>query len=249
MNSTPSPSSPQASQPETWSLQTIGIIHSPFREKFGIPRQPGLAPHAISRLQLFSDYARPECIAGIEGFSHLWLTFVFHQTADQGWSPTVRPPRLGGNARVGVFASRSTFRPNPLGLSVVELVGVEQGPEGVALVLRGADLLDGTPVLDIKPYLPYADALPAAKSGYAPEAPAARLQVAWSADAVADANRLQLSRDFQQLTEEVLSQDPRPAYRKEAADDREYGIWLAAANIRFRVTGQTALITGIDPRP
>lgn len=224
----------------------IGHIRSPFREKFGIPRQPGLAPHALSRLVLSPAYARPECVAGLEEFSHLWLSFVFHGTAEQGWRPTVRPPRLGGNKRVGVFASRSTFRPNPLGLSLVELVAIEQGPGGTELLLRGADLMDGTPVLDIKPYLPYVEAPAQARGGFAPEAPRL-LSVHWSAAALSDAESLQLRPGLLALIQEVLAQDPRPAY----ADDpeREYGVWLEQVNVRFCVSPASVTVLGISARP
>lgn len=226
----------------------IGIVRSPFREKFGIPRQPGLAPHAISRLVLRPDCGLAACIEGLEGFSHLWLVFVFHGTAAQGWRPTVRPPRLGGNKRQGVFATRSTFRPNPLGLSVVELVGIVEGPEGKELLLRGADLLDGTPILDIKPYVPYADAVPDARAGFAPEAPT-RLSVTWSALALAQAQQLKVDADLRALIEEVLAQDPRPAYAEGSHDQaREYGVWLAHVNVRFCVNDAGMMITALEER-
>ena len=222
--------------PHSLSLTPIGILRSPFREKFGIPRQPGLT-RAVSRLVLSPECGRPECLEGLEDFSHLWLIFGFHATAGQGWRPTVRPPRLGGNARLGVFATRSMFRPNPLGLSVVELVGRAPGPQGIELLLRGADLLDGTPVYDIKPYLPYADCLPDARGGFAPEPPAA-LAVVWSAQAEQDARALALSPEMRALVGEVLAQDPRPAYAEQShAPEREYGVWLGDCDVRFRVAG------------
>lgn len=219
---------------DQYTFTVIGTLHSPFREKFGIPRQPGLAPHAISRLVLLPEYATAECLAGLDSFSHLWLTFVFHATAQQGWQPSVRPPRLGGNKRLGIFATRTMFRPNPVGLSVVELVEIVDGKHGKELLLRGADLLDGTPVLDIKPYLPYADAYPDARSGFAPTAPPL-LPVVWSELALAQASTLALSADFCALIDEVLAQDPRPAYRTTAEDTHEYGVQLEDINIRFAV--------------
>ncbi len=230
----------------SFPFTAIGHIRSPFREKFGIPRQPGLAPHALSRLVLAPAFARPECVAGLEEFSHLWLSFVFHGTAEQGWRPTVRPPRLGGNKRVGVFASRSTFRPNPLGLSLVELLAIEQGPGGTELLLRGADLMDGTPVLDIKPYLPYVEAPAQARGGFAPEAPKL-LSVDWSAQAQADTQALRLPPDLVALITEVLAQDPRPAYADDPA--REYGVWLDRVNVRFRIGPDTVTVLGLSPRP
>lgn len=156
-----------------FEIDTLGIIRSPYKEKFAIPRQPGLVKSARARLELLPPYDQPDVLRGIEQFSHLWLSFVFHQTMAQGWHPTVRPPRLGGNERVGVFATRSTFRPNPLGLSVVELHGVGRERGKLWLELGAVDLLDGTPVVDIKPYIPYADSLPDARGGFAPEAPPA----------------------------------------------------------------------------
>jgi tRNA-Thr(GGU) m(6)t(6)A37 methyltransferase TsaA len=217
-----------------FALTPIGVLHSPFREKFGIPRQPGLAPHAISRLVLHAEYATAECLDGLQAFSHLWLIFAFHATAAQGWTAQVRPPRLGGNARTGVFATRSMFRPNPVGLSVVELVDIVDGENGKELILRGADLLDGTPVLDIKPYLPYADSIPQATADFAAAAPAL-LPVRWSEQAREDAGRLQLTADFCALIDEVLAQDPRPAYRSARADVHAYGVALDRFNVRFGV--------------
>lgn len=223
-----------------WSLQTVGIIRSPYREKFGIPRQPGLVD-VESRLDLLPGFDDPAMVEGLEGFSHLWLSFVFHACVAQGWRPRVRPPRLGGNQRVGVFASRAPFRPNHLGLSVVELLGIDTSA-GVSLRLRGADLLDGTPVLDIKPYVPYVDALPEARAGFAPEPPmtlavrfAAPAETALAGD---DALRTLISR--------VLAQDPRPAYQ---ADDpsRVYGMMLAAVNLRFRIQAGEAEVLSVTP--
>lgn len=232
----------------TISLTPIGVLRSPFREKFGIPRQPGLAPHALSRLVLNEPYSRPECFDGIKGFSHLWLVFVFHGTAAQGWNPTVRPPRLGGNKRLGVFATRSMFRPNPLGLSLVELVDVIEGPQGVELLLRGADLLDGTPVVDIKPYIAYVEARPEAEAGFAPEAPAL-LQVNWTEQARREATALKVDADLEALICEVLAQDPRPAYAAGAHEaERRYGVWLAHVNVSFSIDGDTVQVLGLQER-
>jgi len=230
-----------------YTFAPVGILRSPFREKFGIPRQPGLAPHAISRLELLPAFATAECLNGLQAFSHLWLLFAFHATAAQGWQPSVRPPRLGGNAMRGVFASRSMFRPNPLGLSAVELLDIVDGAQGKELILRGADVLDGTPVLDIKPYLPYADSLPHAQAAYAQTVPPL-LAVQWSEQAVADARVLAVPDALRLLIDEVLAQDPRPAYRSAGNDAREYGVWLADVNVRFTVVDNAVVIVALSPR-
>ena len=233
---------------DQYTFQPIGILHSPFREKFGIPRQPRLTPHAISTLELFAPFNAAECLQGLEEFSHLWLSFIFHATAAQGWQPTVRPPRLGGNTTRGVFATRSMFRPNPMGLSVVELLDIVDGDKGKCLRLRGADLLDGTPILDIKPYIPYADSVPAARGGFAPAAPPV-LAVQWSAQATQDAETLLLPTDLRMLIDEVLAQDPRPAYRAKQEDTQEYGVWLEEINVRFCVQQQTVWVLALQPKP
>lgn len=214
----------------SWSLDSLGIIHSCYQEKFAVPRQPGLAPAARATLELLPPYNQPECVEGLEDFSHLWLTFLFHQNLEQGWKPRVRPPRLGGNQKVGVFASRSTFRPNGLGLSVVKLEGIER-QQGVKLHLSGVDLVDGTPIMDIKPYLPWADSLPDATASWAPEPPPL-LRVVFDATV-----EQQLSQHIEgvwlrQLIIEVLAQDPRPAYQKNDPQ-RVYGVKLAGKDVRF----------------
>jgi tRNA-Thr(GGU) m(6)t(6)A37 methyltransferase TsaA len=193
------------------------------------------------------EYATADCLVGLEGFSHLWLTFVFHATLEQGWQPAVRPPRLGGNERRGVFATRTMFRPNPIGMSAVELVKIVDGPNGKELLLRGADLLDGTPILDIKPYVPYADCIPAARAGFATAAPPI-LAVKWNEQATADASTLALSPDLRALIDEVLAQDPRPAYRAAQPDDHQYGVWLESVNVRFLITQNLVTVTYIEAK-
>ena len=216
-------------------LETIGIIHSPFKEKFGIPRQPGLVPQVRATLQLLPPYDRPEAVAGLEGYSHVWIQFLFHRAMQRPWQPTVRPPRLGGNRRVGVFASRSPFRPNPIGLSVVGLrqVRCEQGR--VELLLTGVDLLDGTPVLDIKPYVAYVDSIPGARSGFAPAAPEARLEVRFSAVAEAQLEGRRDAGELRSVIRDLLALDPRPAYAGDGDGDRVYGIRLYDFDLRWRV--------------
>lgn len=214
------------------TLDPIGIAHSCFGGKFGVPRQPGLCPSAWGELRFHEKYRSPEAIRGIEGFSHLWLIFGFHETVAHGWKPTVRPPRLGGNQRVGVFASRSTFRPNGLGLSLVRLEGIDSAsPHAPTLLLGGLDLLDGTPVYDIKPYLPYAESIPGAATGFAgQEIP--RLTVCVADEAAAEFSRL--PERAQALIREALSLDPRPAVRTEDAG-RVFGALLCGRNVRFTV--------------
>ncbi len=215
----------------------VAVMRSCYGEKFGAPRQPGLAPSARGRIVFCGEYANADALRGIEGFSHLWVVFHFHLA--QGWSPTVRPPRLGGNERVGVFASRSPFRPNPIGLSVVKLDRVAwESPEGPVLHVSGLDLVDGTPILDIKPYVAYSDALPEAVSGFAGAAPAGRLTVAF-----APGLRETLDADFAALVIETLALDPRPAFHDDPA--REYGVALDGRNVRFRIADGACLVTRI----
>ena len=223
------------------ALVPIGYLATPFRDRFGIPRQPQLAPHALGRLRLLRPYDRAEAVRGLDAFSHVWLSFVFHHTAGR-WSPTVRPPRLGGNERVGVFASRSPFRPNPLGLSLVELLAIDTR-DGVLLTLGGVDLLDGTPVLDIKPYIPFVESRPAARAGFV-EGPPPQLPVDFTAQALNELHQhAHRWPDLTALLCEVLAQDPRPAY----ADDplRQYGLRLHDLEIKWRCTNQRAIVESI----
>ncbi len=229
------------------SLPPVGRVHSPFREKFGIPRQPGLVPAARGHIELLPPCDDPRAVEGLADFSHLWVIFQFHAVPPGRWQPQVRPPRLGGNRRVGVFASRSPFRPNPLGLSVLPLERLEAGADGVRLHVRGLDLLHGTPVLDIKPYLPWADAVPDAAAGFAAPAPPPALQVRFSARAERDLARHQpaCASDLRALVTQILQQDPRPAYRRGQADDRPYGLRLYHFDLRWRVAGDTAEVLAL----
>lgn len=211
-----------------YTFDVIGIVHSPFKEKFAIPRQPGLT-NTLAIIELLPPYAVPDAVKGLEAFSHIWISFVFHAVTDREWKPLVRPPRLGGNEKLGVFATRSTHRPNPVGLSVVTLEKIDIS-DGVKLYVRGVDLLDGTPVLDIKPYLPYVDSVVDARSGFAPDKPQ-RLPVRWQPDALAIAEKI--SKEFRAMVEDVLAYDPRPAYQHEPG--RIYGVRLGDVNVRFRV--------------
>lgn len=214
------------------TLDPIGTVRSCFGGKFGIPRQPGLCPSAWGELVFHDAYRSPESVRGIEGFSHLWLIFGFHETLAQGWKPTVRPPRLGGNQRVGVFASRSTFRPNGLGLSLVRLEGIDVAANNApVLLLGGLDLLDGTPVYDIKPYLPYAECVPDAVAGFARD-DIPRLIVEVDDDVMEEFSRLPVR--AQAVIREALALDPRPAVRAEDPE-RLFGCLLCGHNIRFTV--------------
>ncbi len=232
--------------PHPLTLEPIGVINSPYREKFAVPRQPGLVTCASARLELRPPYNDPQTLRGIEQFSHLWLIFQFHECAEQGWHPTVRPPRLGGNERVGVFASRSPFRPNGLGLSVVELKGVTQQSGALWLELGGIDLVDGTPILDIKPYLPYADSLPNAQGGFASEAPEQMTVCFLPAAQAVLANHKARYPQLEPFITQVLAQDPRPAYRKQQADEREYGVHLHEFNVRWQVVDGVNQVVAID---
>jgi len=227
----------------------IGVIHSPWKEKFAVPRQPGLIQDGGGELHLQAPYNQPEAVRGLEAFSHLWLLFVFHQTMEGGWRPTVRPPRLGGNARMGVFATRSTFRPNPIGMSLVELKGVRCEQQQVILELGSLDLVDGTPIVDIKPYLPFAEALPEARAGFAQQAPDADMPVCFSLPAQQQLQQHQRHYPhLERFIAQVLAQDPRPAYRKGEEPDREYAAWLLEFNVRWRVTQSGTEVIAIDPR-
>ena len=212
-------------------MKTIATVKNDFSSKFGVPRQPGLVPEVLSTIVFEPEYRVAEALRGIEGYSHLWVIWRFHQAQREGWSPTVRPPRLGGNTRVGVFATRSPFRPNPIGLSVVRLEAVEHDErDGMVLRVSGADMVDGTPVLDIKPYLPYADCVPEATGGFTDAAEKRQVEVAcderWLAVVPAEKREALLG---------VLRQDPRPAYQHDP--ERVYGFGFAGLEVRFRVEG------------
>ncbi|EPA3720434.1 tRNA (N6-threonylcarbamoyladenosine(37)-N6)-methyltransferase TrmO [Klebsiella aerogenes] len=227
----------------------IGVIRSPYKEKFAIPRQPGLVEHGGGELHLLAPYNQVDAVRGLENFSHLWVLFVFHQTMAGGWRPTVRPPRLGGNAHMGVFATRSTFRPNPIGMSLVELKGVRCQKDQVILELGSLDLVDGTPVVDIKPYLPFAEALPDASASYAQQAPLAGMNVSFTPEI--EAQLLTLEKRYPHIKafiREVLAQDPRPAYRKEEEAGKTYAVWLLDFNVRWRVIPSGFEVFSLEPR-
>ena len=234
-----------------YKFEPIGIIHSCFREKFGIPRQARLVPEASATLELLPPYDREEAFRGLEGFSHLLLTFVFHESRCSGrdWQPMVRPPRLGGNERVGVFASRSPCRPNAIGISVVELASLDCTDGRASLSIRGGDLLDRTPVLDIKPYVPYADCVPTARGGYADEKPRAELSVRFSESAQAQCRRWELQGypGLETLIVHLLELDPRPAYHGREDSGRMFGMKLHDFDVHWRVQANGILVTEIVP--
>lgn len=217
----------------------IAHVRSDFKEKFGIPRQSGLVPETLSRIVFDEGFRREEALRGIEGFSHLWIIWVFSANRQVPWSPTVRPPRLGGNRRIGVFATRSPYRPNPIGLSCVKLDRVEQTKEGPVLVVRGADLMDGTPVLDIKPYLPYADRIDGATGGFTDENEKRKLTVVFPQPL-----KEKIDPDKIKALYGVLEQDPRPSYQQD--DGRVYGVSFSGWNIRFRVSSLELTVVEVE---
>lgn len=223
-------------------MKIIATMHSAFPTKFGIPRQSGLVESLRSTIVFEPPYRNPDALRGMEGFSHLWLIWSFSQAVREDWSPTVRPPRLGGNTRMGVFATRSPFRPNAIGLSSVKLEGVEQHPDlGPVLHVSGADLLDGTPIFDIKPYLPYTDAHPEATGGFTAGYQGYHLEVVFPPallEQVPPADREALTG--------VLAQDPRPSYQDDP--DRVYGMAFGRLDVKFRVAEGVLTVVSLDPR-
>ncbi len=225
---------------DAFTVKTIAYIHSDFKEKFGIPRQSGRAPSLLAEIHFLPAYQNEEALRGIEGFSHLWLLFDFSLAHREEWSPTVRPPRLGGNQRVGVFASRSPFRPNPIGLSCVKLEGIEKRKgEGCVLLVSGADLLDGTPILDIKPYLPFADCIAEATGGYADGQKEYRLTVDFS-----PALLEKIPQEKRAGLLECLADDPRPSYQDDPT--RVYGMRFGSYEIKFAVCKENLTVLSVD---
>lgn len=221
-------------------IQAIAHMKSDFPTKFGIPRQSGLVEELRSTIVFDPEFRNPEALRGIEGYSHLWLIWQFSQAVRQDWSPTVRPPRLGGNTRMGVFATRSPFRPNSLGLSCVRLLGVEDTVEfGTVLHVGGGDLMDGTPIFDIKPYIPYADAHPDALGGFTDQADDYLLGVQFP-----EALLALVPWEKRQALLGVLSHDPRPSYQR--TSERVYGLSFAGLNIRFRVDGRNLSVLEVE---
>lgn len=231
-----------AADANTATLTPIAITRSCFRDKFGVPRQPGLTRHAHAELIIQPPFDQEDAFRGLEAASHLWLVFRFHLALRQDWSPLVRPPRLGGNRKIGVFASRSPFRPNSLGLSVVRNDGLVRKRGQLILRIRDHDLVDGTPVFDIKPYLPFADSVPEARLDWAATAPEPRLQVIFRPEAEQALAALPAAEypDLRPLIEDILSYDPRPGFRRGLDEARIYGTRLYDLNVRFRFVQEGA---------
>ena len=222
------------------NIEPIARIHTDFPTKFGVPRQSGLASGLVSTIVFEPLYRNPDCLRGIADFSHLWLIWEFDKVAGAGWSPTVLPPKLGVKTRVGVFATRSPFRPNAIGLSCVRLEGVEQTAEGSVLLVSGADLMDGTPIYDIKPYLPYADCKPEASGGFAPQRGEA-LAVDFPAELLS-----RVPEDKRDALTGVLAQDPRPHYQSDP--QRVYGMAFAGLEVRFRVADGAVYVVEVTEK-
>lgn len=223
---------------QTIQMKVIARIQSDFPTKFGIPRQSGIVP-VVSTIVFEPEYRVDDALRGIEGYSHLWLIWEFSQAVREDWSPTVRPPRLGGNTRMGVFATRSPFRPNPIGLSSVKLVGMEKTEEGTVLLVEGADLCDGTPILDIKPYLPFTDSHPDAVGGFSDPVREKELGVEISPDLLQ-----RVPENKRDALKKVLAHDPRPSYQHDP--ERVYGMQFAGMEVKFRVDGDLLTVTGVE---
>ena len=219
-------------------FSVIARIRSDFATKFGVPRQSGLVDALESTIGFEPEYRNADALRGLEGFSHIWLIWVFDKAVRDTWSPTVRPPRLGGNTRMGVFATRSPFRPNPIGLSCVRLAGIEETAEGTVLRIRGADLMDGTPILDIKPYIPYADCKPEALGGFASAPAGETLEVL-----IPEGLLLRIPENRRESLRGVLAQDPRPHYHDDP--ERIYGFGFGGMEVKFRVAGNVLTVTDI----
>ena len=227
--------------PQEFSMKVIARIHSDFSTKFGVPRQSGLVDALESTIVFEPEYRNPDALRGLDGFSHLWLVWVFDQAVRKEWSPTVRPPRLGGNQRMGVFATRSPFRPNAIALSSVKLAGIEHSAEyGTVLKILGADLMNGTPILDIKPYIPYADSHPDAIGGFASAPAGETLEVV-----IPPELQKQIPENRREALRGVLAQDPRPHYQDDP--ERIYGFGFAGLEVKFSVNGTCLTVKDIQP--
>ena len=222
-----------------FTVKPIAHIKSDFSSKFGIPRQSGLVDELEAKIIFEKEYCVPDAFRGLEGYSHIWILWLFSECTDKEWSPTVRPPRLGGNKRMGVFASRSPFRPNSIGLSCVKLISINETDEnGISLTVSGADLLDGTPIIDIKPYLPYVDSHPEASGGFALQEKEGSLEIAFPNELLET-----IPKDKQKALTAVLKQDPRPQYHNDP--ERLYGLEFAGFDVRFRIADNVLTVVEV----
>lgn len=227
------------------TFKVVARIKSDFHDKFGIPRQSGLLKNLRSTIVFEPEFRNVDALRGLEGFSHLWLLWIFSENVRDTWKPTVRPPRLGGNTRLGVFATRSSFRPNPIAMSCVKIEKINLAGEGAPTIeVSGADLMDGTPIVDVKPYLPYADSMPEATGGFAEAVRFKKLEVDFDVEAQAALDE-QFPENKKAALVELLSEDPRPAYQRSA--DRIYGIRFAGFEIKFQVQGDHLAVVAILP--
>lgn len=224
---------------ETLELKIIARIHTDFPTKFGIPRQSGVVEQLQGRIVFEKEYRNPDALRGLDGFSHLWLIWQFSQAVRESWSPTVRPPRLGGNTRVGVFATRSPFRPNAIGLSCVKLEGVAQTAQGPVILVSGADLMDGTPILDIKPYIPYADSHPEALEGFTSAGWERKLEVVFAVGMLE-----RVPPEKRQALIGVLENDPRPSYQSDP--ERVYGLPFGGMEVKFTVAEGVLTVKSVE---
>ena len=228
---------------QSFTIEPLGFIKTPFKQKFAIPRQPRLVPEAIGELSLIPPFDNPDLFRDLEQFSHVWLMFMFSENLDKGWTPTIRPPRLGGNQRTGVLATRSTFRPNGIGMSAVKLLAVD----GKSIKVGGVDLLDGTPIIDIKPYIPYSDIIENANGGFAEDAPQNQMQVEFSQQALKQCQQYQTKYpNLEQLITNLLKQDPRPAYKQKNQNIQNYGVELYDLEVSWQVEGMRTKVTSIQ---
>ena len=225
---------------DPFAVKIIGHIRTDFSSKFGVPRQSGVVEALEARIEFEKEYAQPEAFRGLEGFSHLWIIWQFSEAVRSNWSATVRPPRLGGNIRVGVFATRSPYRPNAIGLSSVKIKKIElDTPKGPVIYVSGADLMDGTPILDIKPYLAYADSHPDAVDGFAGQAAFPKLEVDFP-----EALLAKIPEEKREALLGVLAENPAPHYQHDP--ERIYGFGFAGKEVRFRVNGQRLTVVEVE---
>ncbi len=234
----------------SYCCTTIAVVHSPYKEKFGIPRQPGLCPSIPGSIEMLSPFNNIDAFRGLEDSSHIWILFIFHHNTIEKWQPLVRPPKLGGKVRKGVFATRSPYRPNRIGQSVVKLEGIDTNEQKIILRISGHDLLDGTPVIDLKPYIPYSDQIKTAKSNYCSLPDGQNHTVNFSQQALDQCYQWnqQNTGDLKLILSEMLAQDPRPGYHHATQPDRNYGFRLFDFDIKFSSNNNQFTVKNITHR-